>query len=223
MNIFMLEYRNDNESIKSYARRVAQSHCDLHQKQILEAWQMLNTNCNVLGIKTDNSSKAYVNHPCTVWARSSLENWQFLYHLAEELAIEFQKRNNKRDLHKSWTRILENVPYNANEAICGSLTPSPMAMPDSITNASENDPVAAYRAYYNTHKAYFSRRTKVKGTFGQDLDAYSIKPASWKNQDNPVWWNPVSLDDALSLGYIKATGQNGKQFVLSSSDRIIFK
>lgn len=221
MNIFFIEHKIPEETIQQYARRIAQSHCDLHQKQILESWQMLNTNCNILGIETDNPSIAYRNHPCTKWARSSLGNWQFLYHLAEELALEFQFRNSKKDLHKSWIRISENVPYDASGLLTGGLTPPPMAMPDTISESCERDPVEAYRKYYNTHKAFFSRRTKKKGMFNQELVAYKISPSTWKNRDLPEWWNPVSLDTALKCGYVKATNQYGKQFSLHANNDFI--
>lgn len=223
MNIFFLEHHLPDEPLKSYAKRIAASHCDLHQKQILENWQMLNTNCNVLGIKTDNSSIAYKNHPCTVWARSSLANWQFLYHLTEQLSIEFMHRNNKSIHHKSWVRVKENVPYGACGLLSGDLTTYPMAMPAVISESAQNSPVEAYRAYYNTHKAFFSRRKKIKGSFGQEIIAYQVAPAAWKNRDVPEWWNPVSFDNALENGYIKATDAKGKQFSLSQKDIILWK
>lgn len=220
MNIFGLEYRGDNESITDYAARVARSHCDLHQKQILENWQMLNSSANVLGIATDSKSKAYVNHPCTVWTRASLENWQFTYDLTEQLALEFMRRNGSSTPHKSWLRVQANIPRDANGLLSGELTPFATAMPPVIVSATGGNPVAAYRQYYNMYKAFFARRSKTKGMFGQDVIVYKVKPATWKNADIPFWWNPVPIDIAIRDGYIKATNEKGKQFKLSMSDNI---
>lgn len=213
MNIFAIEHILPNDTLQSYAKRVAQSHCDKHQKQVLECWQMLNTNMNILGISTDNSSTAYRNHPSTIWGRESLANHQFCYHLCEELAIEMADRYGKKTLHKSWLRVKENIPYTPHGLVGDSLTPFKPAMPDYISSAFKC-PVEAYREYYNTHKSWFARKAKGVGSFGQEITIYKVKRASWKNRNKPSWIREISLDEALENGYIKANA-GSKSFVLT--------
>lgn len=218
MNIFAVEHMLPNDSLQSYAKRVAASHCDKHQKQVLECWQQLNTNMNVLGVPTDNPSKAYINHPCTKWSRQTLANHQFLYHLCEELAIEMQRRYGRKDLHKSWIRVKENIPYAPSELTGDVLTPFATAMPDSIAN-SFKCPVEAYREYYSTHKAFFARRAKGVGSFGQEVMIFKVKRASWKNTDKPSWIREITLDEALKNGYIKAN--DGKKDIALTLSHLI--
>lgn len=214
MNIFALEYRQPNETLQSYTQRIAASHCDQHQKLCLEQWQMLNTNCNVLGIDVPNKSKAYVNHPCTQFVRQSLGNWQFCIELCYALAIDFADRYNKEDLHKSALRVSEEVPYDALGKLSGGLTEFAMAMPESFKKRFKDDPVTAYREYYMTHKAFFTRKDR------KNPGKYLIQRAKWTNKSKPSWYKEISLDEALSKGYITVNDDKGKRIVVS--DKNIF-
>lgn len=226
MNIFILEHPKENESLAEWCKRIAHSHCDQHNKLILEAWQQLNTNCNVLGIETDNPSKAYENHPCTVWARSSIDNWLFLINYAEQLAGDMAERHNKSELHKSYGRILDNIPFNPKPFYKGSkwldssdLTAPAKAMPDAVKNKHPNTlrgAVDAYREYYSKYKSYFARKDpKNKGK-------YIITPAKWKHGDTPVWFEPPTVEEALEAGFISGTCWTNpkKTIILSSVDQI---
>lgn len=226
MNIFILEHRKPNESLGDWCKRIAHSHCDQHNKLILEAWQQLNTNCNVLGIPTDNPAKAYVNHPCTVWARSSEKNWLFLINYAEQLAGDMAERHNKSQLHKSYERILDNIPFEPLSFYKGKqwlkakdLTTPAKAMPDSIKKKypqTMEGTINAYREYYSKHKAYFARKDN------KNQGKYIITPAKWKHGNVPTWFEPPTVEEALKAGYITATcWTNPKKTVtLCSMDQI---
>jgi hypothetical protein len=104
----------------------------------------------------------HVNHPCTVWARVSMENFYWLYCYAHALNSEYHYRYGGKS-HKAveavckvahWPTRLENL----------GLTPFAQAMPD---NYKHEDAVTAYRRFY----------------IG-DKDAF----ATWKHRPQPDWY-----------------------------------
>lgn len=156
MNIFML----DTDPTKAAAY-----HCDKHVvKMILEYAQLLSTAHRELdGIDDDDQlyRKTHVNHPSGVWARQSGANYKWLYSLFVECCKEYTARYGKTHLTETKLRHrLANPPKNIPK---GGLTPILQAMPDEC---KRDDPVAAYRGYYKTHKA--------------DI-------AVWKH-NTPDWW-----------------------------------
>jgi aspartate oxidase len=85
MNIFVLH---------KDTRKAAQMHCDKHVvKMILESAQMLSTAVRMNGIDA-GYKLTHRNHPCNIWVRESLSNWQWLKSLACELNTEWQFRYN---------------------------------------------------------------------------------------------------------------------------------
>ena len=83
MNIFVLD--TDIEICSQY-------HADQHVvKMILESAQMLCTVLNKNGIRAPYRS-THSNHPCTLWAGASLENWRWLRDLALALNQEYRYR-----------------------------------------------------------------------------------------------------------------------------------
>lgn len=226
MNLFALENMSDFDNLSDWATANAQSHCDQHcNKLVSESLQMLNASANVLKLSGVHNPKAkgYVNHPCTKWARDSLGNWQALIEYAKALNIEGNHRNPKRMRdHLSWTNIQSFFDYYAEGRLkILSTTPFAQAMPDHLQS---DDPVQSYRNYYNTHKAWFAKRVKVTVEIaGQPckVTRYKVTPATWKNRTKPVWWNPVSLDEAIDSEVIKITLENGKQRSLTNADRYL--
>jgi hypothetical protein len=164
MNIFALS--NDPETAATY-------HCEKHViKQLLEVCQILSTNHRLLdGIPTtitnDKGKQKVVyvhptqdsllyklthqNHPSTIWARQSIENYKWTAELLKYLCVEYTRRYGK--VHKC-ERIglvdflVNNVPKNLTNS---GLTPFAMAMPEYIRNMAK-DPVDAYRLYYVLEK-----------------------------------------------------------------------
>ena len=156
MNIFRLD---DNPIICS------QYHCDKHVvKMILEYAQILSTAHRVLD---NNSSEelykaTHINHPSTIWAMTTSENYKWLYNLFLAVLDEYTFRYNKFHSSSRLLDILSLLPYNIKIA---EQTELPLAMPDNCKLGSVVD---SYRNYYLIEK-------------------YSL--AKWTKRDKPYWWN----------------------------------
>ena len=82
-------------------------HYDKHKvKMILEAAQMLCTAHRMYNLDYECEDipykKAHVNHPSTIWARQSGQNYYWLYHYMLALGDEYTKRYGK--IHMSITK-----------------------------------------------------------------------------------------------------------------------
>ena len=181
MNIFIL----DSDLTKS-----VQYHIDAHiVKMPLEAAQMISTTVAVsasLGfvprfltrdeIKQVNSAKtelykpSYHNHPCTIWARSSLQNYQYLVDYCKLLGLEKLHRYPSRPAHKSCLLIEEKAPQVLSNIPSMGLTTFAMAMPEEYKS---DDAIDSYRTYYYCDKQY--------NTAGQFM-------AKWTKREQPEWW-----------------------------------
>ena len=103
------------------------------------------------------------NHPCTIWTRSSLDNFEWVHCYANALNDEYHYRYGK--LHKSVVEVINKLPEPKNMPRQG-LTPFLMAMPDELKD--ESDVIGSYRLYYHTDKATF---------------------AKWSHREQPDWWD----------------------------------
>ena len=137
MNIFVLSL---------VPREAAESHCDKHVvKMILETAQLLycaHWMTNPDNVPATAYRKTHVNHPCSVWARESTENYQWLAELGLCLCREYTFRygkTHKTEAHLTW--LATNLPPLPGVG----RTPFRMAMPDEFKC---DDPVLAYQAYY---------------------------------------------------------------------------
>lgn len=152
MNIFVLDYD---------IKRAAQYHCDKHVvKMCIEYAQLLSSVHHSLG-NPAGYGLTHKNHPCAIWARSSLDNYEWLFNLAIELGEEYTYRYDK--VHKSIS-IVESLPFPALEY--KGLTPFPKCVTDQHRDIE--DVVEAYRAYYCIDKARF---------------------CTWKRRETPNWFN----------------------------------
>lgn len=151
MNIFILDYN---------IKQSAQYHCDKHVvKMCIEYAQLLSSvHHHYLGDAPYRLT--HKNHPCAIWARASLSNYEYLLELALELGDEYTYRYGKH--HKS-IQIVESLPpikfidiglTNFAKAIAN---PEIKAIPDTVD---------AYREYYRKEKSNF---------------------ATWKNRPVPDW------------------------------------
>lgn len=137
MNIFALDH---NPQV------AAAMLTDVHKvKMVLEAAQML---CSVFEPGIAPYKRTHYNHPCTVWARTSRRNFDWLVTHGLAIATEYTKRYGK--VHKSQA-VIEWCRDNAALLTFprSSLTPFAQAMPEQYRQA---DGVAAYRAYYDAEK-----------------------------------------------------------------------
>ena len=176
MNIFILDENID---------KCAEAHVDKHiVKMPLEAAQMLCTNhwinkylghiprkleSNEWKIIKDAKTNpvrdfpylpTMYNHPCTIWARESNDNYEWLYCYAIALNEEYRYRYGKD--HKSVRDVILKLPDIVLPR--SGLTPFAQAMPDELKG---DNAVAAYRRFYHKDKATF---------------------ASWKFRERPDWW-----------------------------------
>lgn len=166
MNIFYLS--------KS-AKRAARYHNDKHcVKMILETCQLLYT-CLWLTMISDNwidsapktksgqrgYKKAFVNHPCAIWVRESIDNYNWLCRFGIYLCKEYTHRYDKVhscEEHLAW--LSEQKPPLDNIG----MTKIRLAMPDKYKS---DDPIQSYRNYYMGEKKNF---------------------CNWKNRKTPYWF-----------------------------------
>lgn len=181
MNLFILDYDLD---------KCAEYHIDKHVgKMQLEAAQLLSTTLwidEVLGFipraLTQEETRAvkercalepsieertflrylptHINHPCSIWVRSSLGNFYWTHCYVNALNSENVWRGNKS--HASCAEV--NRMPEPKHITCDLLTPFAQAMPEACKRP---DAVEAYRLYYQEEKA-------------------SI--ATWKRRGQPDWW-----------------------------------
>lgn len=142
----------------------------------------------------------YVNHPCTVWCRSTLGNYQWLAMHGRQLCEEFKYRYMKT--HKTeplMDFLLNNPPVRITQDI--AVENFALAMPDSykLSFGADGEPlpeVEKYRNFYVQEKSRF---------------------AYWKDLNNvPMWY----IAKCVCLGVrFKNDCQKLKQFLLSSPER----
>ena len=166
MNIFYL----DNDPTLA-----AQAQCDKHVvKMILESAQLLCTTHHYFDSDPRPEThkhikfykKTHVNHPCSIWTRKSLANYNWLAQHALALCSEYTYRYNKQ--HKSYDIIvLCSLFYPTDIDVNMWLTEPALAMPDEYKS---EDPVESYRRYYKECK-----RNTIQ--------------MRWTKREPPKWWN----------------------------------
>ena len=160
MNIFVL----DESPIIS-----AQMQCDKHiVKMPLETAQML---CSVWHRYGEGDKvpykEAHKNHPCTLWAGDSAENYEWLWQHGMELCFEYTRRYNK--IHKCQQVIMDLGKLHATMFYyCDTNgTPHPQCMPDEYKEQDGFFPpevaiVRAYRQYYVNEKKDIAKWEKSR-------------------------------------------------------------
>ncbi len=149
MNIFYLDH--NIESCANY-------HCDKHVvKQILEYFQILNTTLHVKGFSSPYKP-THINHPCTVWARKSKQNLNYLeslfIFLCEEYTYRYGKVHACEDKWREWYYMIER---------CIDVLPDvgfsypPLVMPEQY---KKDCPVESYRLYYLGEKGKMLKWTR---------------------------------------------------------------
>ena len=138
MNIFVLD-----KDPKKAARMQGDKHV---VKMILESAQLLSSVHWMTGGEA-HYRLTHKNHPCSKWARESMDNYNWLCYHAKELCAEYTRRYNK--VHKSQP-IIENLCNQLPDIPHKGLTDFPLAMPDDVKTSG--DPVKSYRDYYMKYK-----------------------------------------------------------------------
>ena len=148
MNIFFLS----TNPIKA-----AKLQCDKHVvKMILETAQMISTahHENGTSIDTDLLYKpTHKNHPSTVWCRTSLANYEWIYEHFIALCDEYTYRYGKTHLSDTkFRKLFATAPYMSEY----KMTKMPKCMPDEYKSGSITE---SYQAYY-----YYTKRSFAKYT-----------------------------------------------------------
>jgi hypothetical protein len=151
MNIFIL-----NED----AVMAAKDQCDKHVvKMPLESAQMLCTIAITHG-HTAPYRMTHRHHPCTVWAGSSRQSFDWLVTHGLALCAEYKTRYGKEHKSKVVIDTVAALPLRLPTVPMPSFA---QAMPEQYRQPNA---VAAYRAFYRGEKARF---------------------ATWKGTP-PIWW-----------------------------------
>ena len=155
MNIFVLD-----NNIKECAKY----HINCHStKMCVEYSQLL---CSAHWVTNSQYLIPYKlshkNHPCALWVRECIENYNWLCELGLSLCEEYTYRYGKR--HKSQDVIEWCLSHKPNIPTNGGITKFALAMPDKY---KVNDAVESYRLYYINEKHNL---------------------AMWKNRETPHWF-----------------------------------
>lgn len=155
MNIFVLD--KDPEIAATYL-------LDKHVvKMPLESAQML---CIAYPFGTaPYKGKMFKNHPCSVWARTSFENYNWLIKHGVAACKEYSFRYSREH---GCLKVIQWCKDNMNLLVFPTtgLTPFAQAVPEEHKGS---DAVQAYRNYYLKQKAYIGK---------------------WTKRGPPPWWDP---------------------------------
>lgn len=190
MNIFFLSMS---------IRRCAKMHVDRHcTKLIVECAQLLSTAWHMLNSDLAKQylddgliyKKSHMNHPCNIWIRAHINNYNYVARLGLQLCEEWRYRYQHNKVHGSEDIIsflYQHPPPNINtEPIKKTRRnpkalslPLPQAMPPECRVVSRNNVhacVLAYRKYYkSSHKAHIISWTVKDGKTRKPLE-------------KPYWW-----------------------------------
>ena len=154
MNIFFLHH--DPAKAASYVY-------DKHKvKMILESAQMLCTAHHVYGSPEQKLhvpyKQAHLNHPSTIWCRTSIVNYMWLYDHMIALGKEYTKRYGKYHLSIEKCRdALAFAPVGMPDI---GFTEPPQCMPDEYK--VDGDSLSAYWNYYEQDKFKVANKNEQK-------------------------------------------------------------
>src|SRR5574338_178358 len=103
---------------------------------------------------------AFVNHPCSIWARESYDNFVWLLELGKHLCLEYItvfKNSIICDSQLCWIEdwsLEHKTLFEKTE-----LSTFAQAMPDKYR---DKDPVKAYKNYYNGEKSFATWKNRRK-------------------------------------------------------------
>lgn len=141
MNIFALD---------TNPWKIPKHYCNLHvNKMLLESCQML---CNVF--PNAPYKKTHTSHPCSIWVKTNISNYQWLLSLANAISAEYTERTGKIhgcDKVVDWLNNQDESLYLPE----GVITEWPQCMPDEYKH---NNSILAYRRYYSFKLKNFRKR-----------------------------------------------------------------
>ena len=137
MNIFYLDKDPVKAAKMQYNKHVV--------KMILESAQMLCTahHCIMVDDADVPYKSAHKNHPSTIWARQSAQNYAWLYYHMMALGTEYTKRYGKK--HLSITKCEDKLAILPGGILHTGFEQPPQCMPDEYKDECS---VKAYWNYY---------------------------------------------------------------------------
>lgn len=149
MNIFKIE-STFKESAKSLDNKRI-------NKMAVETGQLLSTALNLKSRKDFSGliyKSTHINHPCSIWARSNINNWfelrEYLSFLINEIVIRYKKEPRVNDLYRV---LLDKEIENSWDIESDYSMELPLCMPDEYKLSGI---VESYRNYYaNKDNLYY--------------------------------------------------------------------
>lgn len=153
MNLFYLA--KDLEECSIY-------HCDKHIVKMGIETAQLASNVHYAFNSSGPYKKTHYNHPSSIWARSSLDNYLWTVKYGLSVLKEYIFRYGRIHATQEKLEWLEaNIPTGIPDI---GPTEFALAMPDYCKVS--NDPILSYRNYYNKEKRHLF---------------------SWKKREVPIW------------------------------------
>lgn len=164
MNIFVLD--NNPEQAVKYLHNSHVVKMTLETAQLICTAQYYSD-----GVNPDDIvyRKTHYNHPCSIWARESQQNYNWLCSYGYCIAKEYEYRYGR--VHKSYARVIHDAYLGKRLHVSFPFkgrTPFALAMPDKYKTG---DSVESYRNYY----------------IGEKLTQKGNKLSQWKKRDVPAW------------------------------------
>lgn len=206
-------------------KKCAKYHFDKHViKMILELCQLLCCAWHILDeddaelLESDGViyKKTHMNHPCAIWTRKHINNYNYVVNLALELCNEWRFRYNHPHnyKHKCETMLLflkDNPPFSiptySITANCMNplkfTLPIPQAMADEKLKCNPKEEnvyntITAYRNYYmSSYKAHLVSWTK-----------YDVESKSRINLAKPEWFDNINhhFEKEILCSAVKSNG-----------------
>jgi hypothetical protein len=141
---------------------------------ILETAQILSTNCHLANLTDAPYKKTHQNHPCTVWARQSYANTNWLIDHFNALSGEYTHRFNK--IHKSSQYLQYFIDSSKKLALEGFYPNQGMS---EFASCVADDLKTLQLSVTEKYRAYM----KMKWV----ADQSSKRHAKWTNTNQPNW------------------------------------
>lgn len=177
MNIFYLD---------PSPRRSVDFMSDKHiVKMVLESAQLLCTAHQILDSKThidgvELYKVALKNHPSSVWVRSNIHHYNWLYDHFVELSNEYTQRYKKT--HTTYSKLSHVLLKPPRGIPSKQFEAPPQCMPDKYKTKST---ITAYLKYYANEKLF---NNNDKKRFAKQLKKlrYDMEEYAWINQRKPL-------------------------------------
>lgn len=117
-------------------------------KMALESTQMLCTALNVTGVPTPYKT-AHLNHPCSIWARASRQNWEWLWDHAMALCNEYERIYDRQHACKKILYAIKNKSHVLPDVGMTMFANCARSKERGIDYTSERDVYTAYQLYLN--------------------------------------------------------------------------